>query len=35
MKSFPVQTERNAMDRALPIIKFLESRFQRGADLVE
>ncbi len=30
MKSFPGQTEKNAIDRALPIVKFLESRFQRG-----
>jgi hypothetical protein len=35
MKSFPGQTEKSAVDRALPIVKFLEARFQRGTDLME
>jgi hypothetical protein len=35
MKSFPGQTEKNALERAVPIIKFLEARFQRSSDLFE
>ena len=35
MKSFPGQTEKNALARALPIVKEIESRIQRGADLLQ
>lgn len=35
MKSFPGQTDRNALARALPFAKRIESRFQTLKDLVE
>jgi hypothetical protein len=35
MKSFPGQTEKNALARALPIVKEIETRIQRGADLLQ
>jgi len=35
MKSFAGQTEKNALARALPIAKHIESRFQTLKDLVE
>lgn len=35
LKSFPGQTEKNALARALPIAKRIESRFQTLKDLVE
>jgi hypothetical protein len=35
MKSFPGQTEKNALARALPIVKEIESRIQRAADLLQ
>jgi hypothetical protein len=35
MKPFPGQTEKNAIARALPIVKQLQARIQKGADLVQ
>jgi hypothetical protein len=35
MKHLPGQTEKTAITRAVPIIRFLESQFQRAADLVQ
>ena len=35
MKSFPGQTEKNAIVRALPIVKQMEARVQSARDLVE
>lgn len=35
MKSFPGQTEKNAIARALPIVKELEARVHKGSDLVQ
>jgi len=35
MKSFPGQTEKNAIARALPIVKGIEARVQKAADLVQ
>ena len=35
LKSFPGQTEKNAIARALPIVKELEPRVQRAADLLQ
>jgi hypothetical protein len=35
MKSFPGQTDRNALARALPIVKRMESRIQTSKDLIE
>ena len=35
LKSFPGQTEKNAIARATPIVKSLEPRIQRAADLLQ
>lgn len=35
MKSFPGQTEKNALARALPIVKRMEGRIQTSKDLIE
>lgn len=35
MKSFPGQTEKNALARALPFVKWMETRFQTRKDLLE
>src|SRR4051812_12803297 len=35
MKSFPGQTEKNAIARALPIVKAMEARVLKAADLVQ
>jgi len=35
MKAFPGQTEKNAIARALPMVKQMEVRVRKGADLVE
>jgi len=35
MKSFPGQTEKNAIARALPIVKGIEARVLKAADLVQ
>jgi len=35
MKSFPGQTEKNAIARALPIVKGMEARVQKAADLIQ
>jgi hypothetical protein len=35
MKSFPGQTEKNALARALPIVKEIEARVQKASDLVQ
>lgn len=35
LKSFPGQTEKNAIARATPIVKSLEPRVQRAADLLQ
>ena len=35
MKSFPGQTEKNALARALPIVREMEARVQKASDLVQ
>jgi hypothetical protein len=35
MNSFPGQTERNAIERARPVVKMMEPRVQRAADLFQ
>ena len=35
MKSFPGQTEKNAIARALPIVQQMEARVKKASDLVE
>jgi len=35
MKSFPGQTEKNALARALPIVKEIEARVQKASDLIQ
>jgi len=35
LKPFPGQTEKNAIARALPIVKQIESRIQSAQDLVQ
>jgi hypothetical protein len=35
MKSFPGQTEKNAIARAVPVIKQMESRVKTAMDLVQ
>jgi hypothetical protein len=35
MNSFAEQSEKNAIARATPIVRFLETQFQRAADLTQ